>query len=93
MNQFSPPVRVGGTGTGRFRGSYDGAAAGLEPGGSLSDMAVRLAKIVRAVGIGHVQMRHDPAFEPFHRLSLRVGLVIVAIEVQKPMYRQVGEVM
>src|SRR5512144_2882053 len=66
MNQFSPPLRAGGTRTGRFRGSYDGAPAGLEPDGSLSDMASNVAKIVRTVGIGHFQTRHDLAFEPFH---------------------------
>jgi hypothetical protein len=52
-----------------------------------------IAWIVRVVGIGHIQTRHDPAFEPFHRLSLRVGLVIVAVKVEKPMHRQVSEVM
>jgi hypothetical protein len=56
-------------------------------------MASNVAKVVRAVGIGHFQTRHDLAFEAFHRLSLCVGLVIVAIEVEKPMHREVSEVM
>src|SRR4026209_1094564 len=52
-----------------------------------------VAKIVGAVGIGHVPTRYDPAFEPFHSLSLRGSLVVVAVEVEKPMHREVGEVM
>src|SRR4029078_411529 len=52
-----------------------------------------VAKIVGGVGSGHVQTRHDPACEPFHSLSLRGSLVVVAVEVEKPMHREVGEVM
>src|SRR5262249_39117695 len=36
---------------------------------------------------------HDTAFEPFHRLGLQLGLVIVTFEMQKPVHRQMGEVM
>src|SRR5262245_33259803 len=55
--------------------------------------ACRSADSVRTVWVRHIQTRHDPAFESFHLLRLCVGLVIVAVEVQKPMHRKVGEVM
>ena len=33
------------------------------------------------------------AFEPFHRVGLSIGLVIVAHEMQKAMHREMGEMM
>lgn len=45
------------------------------------------------VRVGHIHACHDLAFEPFHFLSLCVGLVVVADEVKKAMHCEMGEMM
>src|SRR5690348_3024604 len=46
-----------------------------------------------AIGIGHLQARHDFRLEALHLVGLRIGLVIVADEMEKAMHREVCEVM
>jgi hypothetical protein len=51
-----------------------------------------LAKIALDMGIGHVQARHDLAFECFHLVGLPIGFVIVPAEMEKAVYREMSKV-
>src|SRR5215470_9154311 len=45
------------------------------------------------MGVGHPEPGEDRGFQPFHRLRLVVGDVIVADEMKKAMHREMRQVM
>jgi hypothetical protein len=49
-----------------------------------------VAKIAHDIRIGHVQARHDLAFESFHLVGLPIGLVIVPAQMEKTVDREMG---
>ena len=51
------------------------------------------ARFTDEIRVGHLQGAHDLAFERFHLVGLRVGLVVVALQVKEPVHGKMGKVM